>query len=432
MPALLPFLSSYDPLGTSEGTLDPLGTYQLANQLAVELVPAIRERMQRVRFLTAMAVGTLVTEDIDFDSDQRDAAPFLVWEWLVVEALVRRSSPDDDIGGVAGRHMARRAIERHGYLDARSYLKVPRIFGFHGVYKRLAVHLGLTDVDLAAGVNTERLVDAWARDRGLGGLAGAKPLIGRWRQTLAKSLSQRPPRTKPDWNRESWEQLADAFAPDGAKAKEKAILKQLLLDPPAATPGALPALWRLQEHYDPENFSEERLHKQLEKALPSVRPLLTAIRAYERFSRSLQDGFDTLRAIASTTNAASFELRHVGADAGFRRSIASVPRQLADTSSALIEAGPSGTAWQALFSDRFEMFAEPMDASAFASSLCEHHRKIQNRKSAAGKRPWFDQLGPGRIFVRPAYRSERPELMPSLYVHEYRGRPIGRFRADLS
>ena len=44
--------------------------------------------------------------------------------------------------------MARRAIDQHGYLDARSYLKTPRIFGFHGIYKRLAVHLGLVDVHL--------------------------------------------------------------------------------------------------------------------------------------------------------------------------------------------------------------------------------------------------------------------------------------------
>src|SRR6266498_841004 len=31
----LPFLTSYDPPGTSEGTLDPLGLYQIADQLAI-------------------------------------------------------------------------------------------------------------------------------------------------------------------------------------------------------------------------------------------------------------------------------------------------------------------------------------------------------------------------------------------------------------
>ena len=58
----LPFLTTYDPPGSSEGTLDPLGLYQIADQLGVMLVPAVRERMQRIRFLTAMAVGSIVTE----------------------------------------------------------------------------------------------------------------------------------------------------------------------------------------------------------------------------------------------------------------------------------------------------------------------------------------------------------------------------------
>jgi hypothetical protein len=74
MPITFPFLTSYDPPGTSEGTLDPLGLYQIADQLAVQLVPAVRERMQRIRFLTAIAVGTLITEGIEDNSQYRDAA----------------------------------------------------------------------------------------------------------------------------------------------------------------------------------------------------------------------------------------------------------------------------------------------------------------------------------------------------------------------
>ena len=31
---IFPFITSYDPLGTSEGALDPLGLYQIADQLA--------------------------------------------------------------------------------------------------------------------------------------------------------------------------------------------------------------------------------------------------------------------------------------------------------------------------------------------------------------------------------------------------------------
>lgn len=76
----LPFLTAYDPPGTSEGNLDPMGLYQIADQLATLLVPAVRERMQRVRFLSAMAVGTLVTEGLDADPRLPDSAPFFAWE----------------------------------------------------------------------------------------------------------------------------------------------------------------------------------------------------------------------------------------------------------------------------------------------------------------------------------------------------------------
>src|SRR2546422_11088885 len=133
MTITFPFLTSYDPPGSSEGSLDPLGLYQIADQLAVQLVPAVRERMQRIRFLTAMAVGAMVTEDLEDDRQHRDASPYLVWEWLVVEAMIRTLGDDPGIWGGPGTAVARRAIDQHGYLDARSYLKTPRISGFNRV-----------------------------------------------------------------------------------------------------------------------------------------------------------------------------------------------------------------------------------------------------------------------------------------------------------
>jgi hypothetical protein len=176
----VPFLTAYDPPGTSEGTLDPLGLYQVADQLAVRLVPAVRERMQRVRFLTAMTVGAIVSEGLDANPVVRDAEPYLGWEWLVVEALVRAPLEGEELWGVPGTLVGRRAVEQHGYLDARSYLKVPRVFGFNGVYKRLAVQLGLVDVHLASGPNAEGLADAWAKGMDLGKLG--------WRKVATRSV----------------------------------------------------------------------------------------------------------------------------------------------------------------------------------------------------------------------------------------------------
>lgn len=165
---MFPFLTAADPTGTSEGSLDPLGLFQIADLLGTELVPAVRQRMLRVRFLSAMAVGAFVTEGLEADPRYREAAPYLVWEWHVVEAIVRthdRAAEDRSTWGVPGIGVTRRAVKHYDRLDARTYLATPRVFGFNGVYKRLAIQLGITDVHLAPGPMADRLVKAWAVSR---------------------------------------------------------------------------------------------------------------------------------------------------------------------------------------------------------------------------------------------------------------------------
>lgn len=116
----MPFLTTYDPPGSSEGTLDPLGLYQIADQLATRLVPAVRERMQRVRFLTVMAIGAQVTEGLDGDPEQPEAQPSLIWEWLVVEAIIRKLSEDPGVWGVPGTVNLRSATGRFPVGDVPS------------------------------------------------------------------------------------------------------------------------------------------------------------------------------------------------------------------------------------------------------------------------------------------------------------------------
>ena len=54
---LTPLLTDDDPVESSEGGIDPLGTESLADTLAVKLAPGVRERQQHPRFLTATAVS---------------------------------------------------------------------------------------------------------------------------------------------------------------------------------------------------------------------------------------------------------------------------------------------------------------------------------------------------------------------------------------
>jgi hypothetical protein len=433
MSATFPFLTSYDPPGTSEGSLDPLGLYQIADQLATQLVPAVRERMQRVRFLTAMAVGALVCEGLDDDPEQRDASPYLVWEWLVVQALIRGAGDEGGIWGVPGTLVARRALDQQGYLDARSYLKTPRIFGFHGVYKRLATHLGLVDVHLGPGPNAEALVDAWARDRGLGGIDEARTTVLKaWSKAVARSLSEKPPRAKPGWDTQAWEELATAFAPRGCRAREKKWLRDALHATDERRLGALPILWQLQEEFDNEDYREEPLHDRLEEREPSYAPLLAAIRAYEAFARHVQDAFDVLKAEATGQDARGFLVSDIAGDRDFKKCVKGLDKRFEAAHRALGEVFLANAPLQSLFHQRFVAFGEPMDAGSCAVVLCSHHEAVQRAKSADGKRPWFDKIGQDRIYIRQDYREARRDVLLDRYFHTYRGRPIRRFYQDLS
>ncbi|MGD1096837.1 MAG: hypothetical protein ABSB35_33195 [Bryobacteraceae bacterium] len=431
MATSLPFMTSYDPPGTSEGTLDPLGLYQIADQLAVQLVPAVRERMQRIRFFTAMAVGASVTEGLEDNPSQRDASPYLVWEWLVVEALMRKMRDDSSIWGVPGTLVARRALDQYGYLDARSYLKTPRIFGFHGVYKRLAIHLGLVDVHLGPGPNADGLVDAWARGLGLTGIQDAKPLLSRWSTAVRRSLGEKSPHTRPGWADDAWSELAVAFAPSTAKAREKRYLRNLLLATDGRRLGALPAIWQLQAESD-DGFREEVLHDRLQEKDIGYQPLLDAIRTYEAFARSLQDAFDLLKSEAARLDAHGFDVSLIARDVDFRKSVDGLHERFEAAHRALGEVNIASVSLQNIFDQRFSLFAEPMDAGICARALCSHHESVQRSKSADGKRPWFDRIGQDRIYVRHQYREQRRDIMPDRYVHNYRGEPIRRFYVDLS
>lgn len=429
-----PFLTLADPPGTSEGSLDPLGLYQIADALATQLVPSVRERMIRVRFLTAMAVGAVVTEGLEADPRHRESLPYLAWEWHVVEAIARSADAAEARGGlsgVPGISVTRRAIRQHDCLDARTYLATPRVFGFCGVYKRLAIHFGLTDVHLGPGMHTAKLVDAWNRDRRRSGLTEADTLIPRWRDAVKRALDQSPPTTRPGWNREAWEELAHAFLPGMAGANERKLLREWLTTRGAGRLGALPDIWDLVEGTPPDDLSEGDLHDRLERVDPGLAPLLAAIRSYEHFSRCLQDAFDTLRFVAGHDDARGFHLPSIAGKREFRAAIDALRTSFLQTAESLAPIPAKPVALGPLFTRRFASFAEPLPPEDAARALVALHRAVQGEKSASGKRPWFDDLGGERIHVRHAYRLDSFEPKPTAYLHAYRGRPVLRFRNDL-
>lgn len=428
-----PFLTAYDPPGSSEGAIDPLGLYLIAEHLAGELVPAVRERMQRVRLLSAIAVGCLVVEDLEDDPRRRDAAPYLVWEWLLVEAFIRTRRESNEIWGIPGTLVTSHAIENQQYVDARSYLKTARIFGFHGVYKRLAHHLGITDVNLGPGPTAEMVVDAWAKSNGYSDIKSARPLLDKWSRAVRSSLLAKPsPRTYTNFKGEDWERLASAFLPDRSVGAERETLRKLILSTANKRLGALPTMWGLQSKFTNDDYCEEELHAAIAVVAPEYGSLLKAIRTYESFVRRLQDAFDLLRAEASKQDLIGYPIAAISEDADFKNTISNLDKQFASTYQELGNVTGPNLSLQNLFLARFNRFAEKMSPEQCATELCEHHESIQKAKSQSGKRAWFDRIAEDRIYIRHSYRIKRRELQHNRYLHDYRGWPVRRFWGDLA
>jgi hypothetical protein len=84
----LPELSAFDPPVAGEGSIDPMGLAAISDRLADLLVPGLRARMRRMRFVTAVAVGALTWETLA-DETPADgiSTPSICFEWLVIEGV---------------------------------------------------------------------------------------------------------------------------------------------------------------------------------------------------------------------------------------------------------------------------------------------------------------------------------------------------------
>ena len=231
---LVPLLSEYDPAERSEGSIDPLGTYAITDALAVRLVPGVRERQSVPRFLTSMAVSRAVCEGFGTEVAAADdvSEPWQVFEWYVVEGLVRTLSEESELRGVPGRETARSALDDGVSLSADRYLKTPSVFGFHGIYRILARDLGVEQ----AGFLREfgyRLLTTWVEEQGLPGFYGAGAGTGErdfeslW-DAVADGLRKGAVARSGCWR--GWELIAKYLAPHDIGPREAEELLRRLSD----------------------------------------------------------------------------------------------------------------------------------------------------------------------------------------------------------
>ena len=433
----MPFLSEADPEVSAEGSIDPLGTYTIADSLAGRLVRGVRERHRHPRFLTATAVSLAVCDSFDSDQVASDgvSAPWQVFEWYMVEGLVRTVQDRKQLSGLPGSDKARAAIRDGVPLSANRYLKTPTVFGFHGVYRALARDVGIEQAG-CMGDMAHRLLTTWAREQDLEGFVGSGGGKGasmrtQLRDAVEAGLKKGAVDRSSNWS--GWRFFSDHLGIYESKPDELRLLREAILD---ETAGFRAEVMRFlvsdtgSEAWltdDPDSQpSERRFHRELRKvASPSLIELLDAISSYERFCRLLQDAFDDCRFKMSSPQRPYRSAELADLD-GVTRAAREVPEIFLEVSDRLSPFDQSKR-----FITSFQSLAERGSSHDWVERLFEHHLRIQRDKPPAGKAPWFDRLDNGSRLLRVKYLRDEATRHDQEYVQTYRTSSLWSFACDL-
>jgi hypothetical protein len=432
----LPFLTLPDPVVSGEGALDPLGLAAIGDQLSEWILPGLRARMSRPRFLTAIAVSAIVREGLEESYAADNITPsYLVFEWLLVEGFAR-AGREDEILRTPGILKAREAVRAGMRLSAKNYLKVPSVFGFHGVYKRLATNLGIVDDDFSLGESGYTLVKIWEQEQQLEGfIDSAIPrrstlnLKHVLRSAVKDGLAHGYTERGSGW--QGWRFFADHLAPARIGTREAQFIHQLLLDPAG---DLREEVFRLLDLPDNSHLAHEEseaviVRRLLPQASLELARRLKSIAAFEDACACIEDAFDWLRYLS--TQARTRALSH----AEFT-SVPEVQQAAGDLAGRLraveqiLSAAPRQA--QERFAELAGYFAHVRKADDLFDAVLRRHSIIQKNKPPEGKREWFEHAADGGVYVRSSYRLDVSPAPRDWWPRPYRLRTALNFCGDLN
>ncbi|CAN5127412.1 hypothetical protein BH10CYA1_BH10CYA1_64610 [soil metagenome] len=431
--SLTPLLTEKDDILSSEGGIDPLGLYQIADALAGELVPGVRERQKHPRFLTAIAVSLAICAEFEDDIVASDGVsePWQIFEWYLVEGLVRKFPVDkSERLGLPGSDKAVRAISDRVPLSAKRYLKTPSVFGYHGVYRSLARKLRIEQSGQLGDLGLE-LISTWAQEQKIEGFIGT---IGGAGQEIKRNLVKAVASgiesggtcRKPGWA--GWDFFSEYLRPYGAGKRENKILRNAILGDDQgfrretfeciiADKGL--AAWE-------KNKSERQFHQVLrQRANDRLGKLLDAIDTYETFARLCQDAFDDCLYLM-TEKSSTTSLQELSNSVAVQKAAKEVPILFLKV---LQQLEPFGQL-SIHFRNTFEDLCDQLSTISWVERLIQHHERIQDLKPPEGKNSWFELWDKGLI-VRPLYRRDKGGRHDDTYVHGYRTHSLWSFAKDL-
>jgi hypothetical protein len=426
-----PVLSAYDPLTSAEGSIDPLGLAGTYERLADAILPGITVRMRRPRFLTAIAVGAYVCSDLPPETLAKDGVspPWQVFEWWIVEAHARSAELLPVRGGIPGIQKAQAAISNRRPLSAAAYLRVPSVFGYTGIYRRLARQTRVLTTQGMLDDAGHRLLAAWMADQKLDGFLYGEGRGKEFARRLSRAVRDGLASGHTEYRPKSfWDEIAVHLNPFQPGLQEGAALRNVIEQGAGDSEELSFLIQALEWRGAPLEFAQEAefLRQSTKKAPTRLRSLFTAIDVYESFCRPLTDLFDLIRHLASTSPIQGIAPAEWERDQRAEALTTKLREALVRA-----EADPLlGDYWQ----ERGNILTLLNDGHTpvqMLEAVLQHHENAQQRKPPDGKRPWLERGTRGRVLVRAGYRLEDESNPAAPYVHEYRMPTLSRFLEDL-
>jgi hypothetical protein len=406
-----------DAAEVESGGADPLGLRPVADHLSELLLPGITNRMRRVRFLTAMTVGAVVADEVGdaVRPEGRLPSPALAFEWILMEALVRKG--DQDVTGVPGISKARDAVTVRGQrLAAANYLKGAASNGFTGILLPLAVSAGLLDRDRVRGERWRELVDEWEHDTGNTGFCDGVGPGEKFRVELHRAVveSRRAGRCSVSpGNASFYKRMVRAFHPGMFGQRERRWYGELLRRNDETTgfrKSIAAALGRLKvERTEVELAARIRGEKSAPDQLVHVLDTIDAFeQAAVRLDRTMNNWL-----VPESGGGGRFVDRNVVTG----RTESGEPNRIRKALHSAVESAgglPDGIPDLVALADEFESCRSQGD---LADAVLDRHVRVQRLRK---RQPWlWEGSGSGRYQVLPQF-GPGPDIEPGHYGRSYR------------
>jgi hypothetical protein len=312
---------------------------------------------------------------------------------------------------------------------ATSYLKTASIFGFTGIYKRLAIALGIVTDELRLDTAGEELVAAWAKDHGLPGFRDGREGEGAsFREKLRRAVEQgmQLGRTS-KLTGPLYEQIALLTEPVGAGRQESKLLMSLLHQSKREPEMTAEIVNVIDKHQALVLRGDEAefLRQATRGASEGLKIRLNAINAFEALCKPILDAFDGIRILSTNNHRAPIGLPEFRDLCDAKSLVTQVKEGIAR-----VRADRFLLEWEPGVRELVDGFDQAKDAESLFRSVLDRHDKTQAEKPPHGKRPWIERLPSDQVSVRAAYarNDDREEFD---YVYEYRTPSLSMFLQDL-